>query len=280
MIKFLLKASRPRFWVYLWGTFLVGFFAGLSSTDNSVFMDYRFVLFLLYFIFPANLLIYGVNDLSDQDTDKFNSKKGEKEILLQSRMVKTLKIAVLISLLLGVALLFIEGTRLWLVAFLLLGVFYSLPPVRFKMRPFLDSLSNIFYVFPAFIGFSLNATFAYNPLVLIPAFIWPVVMHLYSAIPDIEADKKAGLNTTAVLLGKNFSLWICVVLWLLMAVIVISSGVFFPFSIALLIYPAIPLINLLFPKIPLEKTYWTFPYINFLLGFMVSMLVIYSLFSS
>jgi 4-hydroxybenzoate polyprenyltransferase len=34
-----------------------------------------FLAFALYFTFPANLFVYGVNDFADYDTDKFNSKK-------------------------------------------------------------------------------------------------------------------------------------------------------------------------------------------------------------
>ncbi|NCQ82273.1 hypothetical protein GW750_05765 [bacterium] len=33
------------------------------------------LLSLAYFLFPANLLIYGANDLADGDTDALNDKK-------------------------------------------------------------------------------------------------------------------------------------------------------------------------------------------------------------
>jgi 4-hydroxybenzoate polyprenyltransferase len=49
-----------------------------------------------------------------------------------------------------------------------------------------------------------------------------MAMHAYSAIPDIDADKKAWLHTTAVLLGEKMTIWYCVVLyalaWLLTAI--------------------------------------------------------------
>ncbi len=36
-----------------------------------------------YFTLPANLWIYGWNDIADEDTDKFNTKKGEYEHIMK-----------------------------------------------------------------------------------------------------------------------------------------------------------------------------------------------------
>jgi 4-hydroxybenzoate polyprenyltransferase len=33
------------------------------------------VLLMIYFTYPANLLVYGVNDIFDYETDKLNAKK-------------------------------------------------------------------------------------------------------------------------------------------------------------------------------------------------------------
>ena len=71
-----LRISRPRFWLYEAATFgLVGTVAALQGL--SFFSDWRYWVFALYFLIPANILIYGINDISDYETDKLNPKKGD-----------------------------------------------------------------------------------------------------------------------------------------------------------------------------------------------------------
>lgn len=92
-LRKLLQISRPRFWMYTVWPFLVGVAATwsvltffdqiqwfLDTWDTkwligSLFIFWMFLTYLFYFIFPANLLIYGVNDIADGDTDQFNTKK-------------------------------------------------------------------------------------------------------------------------------------------------------------------------------------------------------------
>ena len=69
----LLKTSRPRFWIYLIGPILIAFAAsGLQFSPLLILLG-------LYATLPANLLIYGVNDIFDRDTDALNAKKSGYE---------------------------------------------------------------------------------------------------------------------------------------------------------------------------------------------------------
>lgn len=278
-INFFYKTSRPKFWSYLFGTFLFGFFAGLQEPNPTALLDWSFIILLLFFIFPANLFVYGVNDLADEDTDKFNPKKGKQENLLKTTHKKYLLYGVIVVVILSFIIsYFIPHIALWLILFMILGGSYSLPPARFKKRPFIDSLSNIFYAFPGIIGFLINTPTLPNLQILPILFIFPVAMHLYSAIPDIEADKKAGLKTTAVLLGKNVSLVVCNILWLVAFLWILNTGYLFPFTLILLVYPALPLLNLNLKKFDINKTYWFFPYINFIVGFIFSIIFVINLY--
>lgn len=81
--------------------------------------------------------------------------------------------------------------RAWRVAFIVLGVGYSLKPLRFKSIPFLDSISNSFYIFPGVIGYMLAGGEILNRYAILGACARAMAMHAYSAVPDIEADKKA-----------------------------------------------------------------------------------------
>ena len=81
--NWIISISRPRFWSYLAGPWAVG----MVSAANSIY-DFQNILFwlgLLFFLWPANFLLYGINDYTDRDTDKFNPKKKDYEKLYEQR---------------------------------------------------------------------------------------------------------------------------------------------------------------------------------------------------
>ncbi len=209
----LLAASRPRFWLYLLGPALVG----LAASDHPAahVMDARILALLLLWTLPANLFLYGVNDLMDTDTDGFNEKKDSYEQRLRASQRPRLRAAVFLAAVLTLAAAFLtdsSAARLAVVLFVVLGFTYSAPPTRWKARPALDSLSNVLYIMP---GIALAAACGVHivPAAVLGAWAWSSAMHLFSAIPDIRADALAKLRTTAVMLGARRSLVCCAVLW-------------------------------------------------------------------
>jgi len=101
-------------------------------------------------------------------------------------------------------------------------------------------------------------------------------MHLFSAIPDISYDRKASVITTAVKLEFNNSLILCLIFWLSFSLIFSFYYRFlFPLSILLLIYPLIPLYILITKKENIDQIYWYFPYINGIVGFIISITIGY-----
>lgn len=265
LLSFILKLSRPRFWLYLAGPYLLGY--TFAYAHAQTFITPLFAYSFFFFLIPANIFLYGVNDIFDSETDKINPKKKSKEqATLQTNVIKY-QWSVFISLLCALPLFLLQNiaSNFFTVIFLLLSYYYSAPPLRFKKRPFIDSLSNILYGIPAFIGFmQLQANFPHLHIVMI-TLLWTTAMHLYSAIPDIDYDKKAGIQTTAVFIGKRKSLWLCFLLWLCMATLsIFISPIFtlafiYPFSMLLVIT------NIVSPV----KMYWRFPYITGILGFLL-----------
>lgn len=278
-IRFLLKVSRPRFWFYIFGPYIVGLVAAIS--ERSELLNWRPAIFALYFLFPANLLIYGVNDIFDYETDRLNAKKTEYETLVVPDRRKALTIAILLTNLpfIIAAGLFATAALPSLAGFLFFSIFYSAPPIRAKAKPFLDSAFNILYVFPgAFAYQMLSGNFPPISL-MIAAGCWTAAMHAYSAIPDIEADKEAGLKTIATVCGPYVTLAICAALYLAAAVIsfeylgMVSVSLGFAYVFLMLasvrsyktgrlfkLYRAFPLINvfagfLLFWEIALAKLF-------------------------
>ena len=73
MLKRLIEISRPLLWVNTIGTTVLGMWLGGDLWRWDI------VALLLFATLPFNLLIYGVNDVYDQDTDALNPRKGGVE---------------------------------------------------------------------------------------------------------------------------------------------------------------------------------------------------------
>lgn len=164
---------------------------------------------LLWATLPFNLLIYGVNDIFDQDTDAHNARKGGLE---GARIAssETRRIAVAIAVLNLPFLAYFALTMpldalAWVAAYILVFFFYSSPPLRFKARVALDSLSNAAYAFPlVFVPLALGEQPVWPAALALMA--WSVAKHTYDAIQDIEEDHAVGIRTTAVALGVRGAL--------------------------------------------------------------------------
>lgn len=263
----LIGVSRWRFWLYLAGTYLVGSAAGAGSVSDLNCP--RFWAHLVFFLFPANLMLYGVNDLFDTDTDAINPKKGSVEHRLSESNRSTVLAGTAGAAVLALALIPLQNTAaaaLTMAAFVALSVGYSAPPFRLKRVPILDSLSNILYALPGFLGYAQVSGRSAGPSAFAAAGLWTAAMHLYSAVPDIDSDRAAGISTTATLLGRRAALAVCTILWLAFALWVSAAGILWPWSLALLIYPAVSAAVLLRPPEIAVRVYWFFPTINSALG--------------
>lgn len=265
MLKTLVAISRPRFWLYLAGPALVGL--AVSGRPLAALMQWQGLLFVLAWTLPANLFLYGVNDLADADTDAENPKKDGYERRLRPTDERLLTIGACAGMaaLAGSALLTQSlGAIAWTAVFLILGVCYSLPPQRFKAQPFADSASNILYVAPGLAAAAAVGVPA--PLVvIIAAWAWAAGMHLFSAIPDIEPDRRAGLHTTAVVLGRQDSLLLCLALWFVADQVALNLGLSATGVIGLA-YPLLAIALVARPEASVFAVYRWMPLLNTLVG--------------
>ncbi len=201
----LIHISRPVLWINTIGSGAVGIWL------TGVPFDLRALPILLWLTLPFNLLIYGVNDIFDQDTDALNSRKGTiegarihpREVRLIVWAVAALNIPFLLYFLLTLPLPAVGLIAIYAGVF----VFYSAPPLQFKRRPFLDSLSNAAYGMPLLImPIALGAAPVW-PAIL-GLFAWSIAKHAYDAVQDIDEDREAGITTTAVRLGpRGTAIW-------------------------------------------------------------------------
>jgi 4-hydroxybenzoate polyprenyltransferase len=265
---YLFWLSRPRFWLYLAGPVIVGVVYGAAGPGDVV-QPITVALFA-YFLLPANLFLYGINDIFDADIDALNPKKAEDGREVQYTGSRAVAAVVAGATLLGAAFVpFLPRTALLPFAgFYLLGVAYSAPPLRFKTTPFLDSLSNGLYVLPALVAYA-TLTGSFPPAVAVAGgWIWAMGMHTFSAIPDIEPDRAAGIHTTATLLGKRRTLAYCGACWLAAAGLMTWLHPFLGGVFA--VYPLF-VAGITAGSVAVSRAYWWFPVVNTLAGMVLTL---------
>jgi len=260
-LRYLFVLSRPRFWFYLAGPVVVGV-AAAAETVSELFLPGNVALFG-YFLLPANVLLYGVNDIFDADIDTENPKKTEREARWQGG--PAVVASVVASGLLAVPLFALTPPAAWpwLAGFLLLAVEYSAPPARFKTTPLLDSLSNGLYILPGVAAYAAVAGHQPPALAVVGAWLWTMGMHTFSAIPDIEPDRRAGIRTTATWLGERRTYGYVAACWLAAAV---AFGTVDPRLGALMaVYPVF-VAWVATSSVAVDRAYWWFPALNTAVG--------------
>lgn len=198
-LETVLRVPRPVMTVMI----LVGMVAGIVSVGG---LSLENLLAALYLSVTSCYSVFGVNDYYDRDTDARNERKGgiqgevaageKQEIVKYSAVAGTL-------LFLASAVFFTGLARYAVIGITVFSVTYSAPPPRLKGRPPLDSISNGFWVFLVFAaGVGLGGGSFSS---IIPGAYWFSAIvagaHAVASLPDIEADREAGIKTTGMLLG-------------------------------------------------------------------------------
>ncbi|AFZ68591.1 UbiA family prenyltransferase [Deinococcus peraridilitoris] len=196
----LLLVSRPALWINTVGVGVVGLWLAGSLWS----WEARWLVLLLWLTFPYNLLIYGLNDCSDRAEDAVSERKGGWQgARLEAEHLRPLLWAIPFvnaPFVLYFVLAFPSAALLTLTLAMLLFTLYSLPPVRFKSRPLLDSLSNVAYALPVLVPAQLlGQPWPLWPLLALMA--WSVGKHAFDAVQDLTADRSAGVRTVATTLG-------------------------------------------------------------------------------
>ena len=201
-LRQLIGSSRPVSWVNT----AYPFGAAYLLAGGGV--DLVFWLGVVYFLVPYNLLMYGLNDVFDYESDLRNPRKGGVEgVVLDGRWHRlTLWAAVLTNLPFVVALAAVgtlaSTVALGVVVFAVVA--YSAPGLRFKERPLLDSVtSSTHFAGPAVFGLLLVSpqVTAAALAVFAAFFLWGAASHAFGAVQDIRADQGAGIASVATWLG-------------------------------------------------------------------------------
>jgi 4-hydroxybenzoate polyprenyltransferase len=264
--RYLLKLSRPRFWLYLAGPVVVGVTYAAES-PAELFSPTALALFG-YFLVPANVYLYGVNDMFDADVDRENPKKERREVRFGGQ--RFVALAVVLSGVGLLALLPLLGDRalVWLTVYVVLATGYSAPPLRFKTTPFLDSASNGLYLLPGAAAFAAVAGRHPPALAVVGAWAWTMGMHTFSAIPDIEPDRRAGIRTTATVLGERRTYLYCGAVWTVAAAC--FAAVDRRLGVLMGLYPVL-VFAIVRSSVDVDRAYWWYPAVNTVVGAAMTM---------
>lgn len=280
MLRALFLSSRPLSWVNT----AFPFAAAYLVTHGSV--DLVFVVGTIYFLIPYNLAMYGINDVFDYESDLRNPRKGGVEgALPDRRMHRPTILAAVVSNVPFLVFLVLVGSPLsWLV--LAVSVFavvaYSAPGLRFKERPFLDSvISSTHFVSPAVYGLVLaDAVFTSQLWFLLGAFfLWGIASHAFGAVQDVAADREGDIASIATVIGAKSTVRLSVLAYLAAGILLIFTSWPGPLAAILALPYAIG-----------SATYWRvsdeqavtanrgwkrFLVLNFVAGFLVTLLLIW-----
>jgi 4-hydroxybenzoate polyprenyltransferase len=278
-LRALFVSSRPLSWVNT----AYPFAAAYLLTTREI--DLAFVLGTLYFLIPYNLAMYGINDVFDYESDLRNPRKGgvEGAVLDRSEHRATLIAAVATNVPFLIALVLLGSPLSWLV--LAISVFaviaYSAPGLRFKERPFVDSLTSAtHFVSPAVYGLALAGTTATPGLwaLLVAFFLWGIASHAFGAVQDILADRAGGIGSIATVIGAKATVRFAIAAYVASGLLLLLLP--WPGTLAALL--AIPYALSVWPYRSLTDEQaeranagWKrFLALNFLTGFLVTLLLI------
>ena len=280
MIPKLFWSSRPISWINTAFPFAAGYYLVLGEINLTL------VLGFVFFLIPYNLLMYGVNDVFDYESDLRNPRKGGIEgALLEPKYHRPI---LLIATLVPVPFLwylFVQGDAqsnliLGIVIFSVLA--YSLKHMRFKEIPFLDSITSAtHFVGPMVYGISLaGGSLGNQTLILITLafFLWGMASHAFGAVQDIRADREANISSIATVLGARATVRVAMVGYVLAGLLTLLIGDRYSFAFL----AALPYLFVVGREWNIEdanceranRGWKRFIWLNFLAGAIISSLII------
>lgn len=201
-LKALFLSSRPISWVNTAFPFAAGYIATTQTFDVTL------VIGTLYFLIPYNLMMYGVNDVFDYESDVKNPRKGGVEGAVLSRSLHRLTLwAVALTNLPFLIYLALQGglaANIVLVALIFQVLAYSLPILRFKERPFIDSFTSAcHFAGPLLYALVLTGWQSHYAAFVLAFMFWGMASHAFGAVQDVIADRQANIKSVATIIGAR-----------------------------------------------------------------------------
>ncbi len=203
-LHFLVKASRPGFWLTAMWFYLLPLWPHLPLDS------FAFWLGLVYVGLPLGTLIYAGNDVTDELTDRLNPRKdtflfGARPTREQIKGLPRRIFLVQAPFIAALAWILGPLALVWFLAVLGMTALYNAPRFGAKDRPGFDLAAQIGYLLVFVLATWLNGL----PLAPVCVFAFGALFamhsHLFGQIMDIAPDGAAGRRTTAVAIGARSS---------------------------------------------------------------------------
>lgn len=276
-VKTLLLVSRPISWLNTAYPFAAGYLASGGTLNATFFIG------TIYFLIPYNLLMYGVNDVFDYESDIRNPRKGGIE---GAREQKSLHPTIIWSATLAnipfLLWMLLTGnfiSAIVLLTLLFFVVAYSAAKLRFKEIPVLDSVtSSAHFVGPLIYALTLTSFSITQLPFVIAFFLWGVASHAFGAVQDIIPDREAKLKSIATFFGAKATVITALCLYIVSSFIVIYTGL--PNSIIglfglLYALNILPYVNINDENSAATNNAWRrFIWLNLITGFVITLVLI------
>jgi len=243
-------------------------------------IDLRLIVGTLFFLIPYNLLMYGINDVCDYESDMRNPRKGGVEGAVTPRRYHQVIVwLAVLSCLPFVLTLVIMGnwqSGLVLTVVLFFVVAYSATGLRFKEVPLLDSVtSSLHFVGPLLYAYSLVGTTQAGWLAASAFFCWGMASQAFGAVQDIVPDREAEICSIATFFGARVTVWLAMLLYVAAIGLVACLGVAaWPVLAAggLYIINLLPFVQIRDERSAEARTGWRrFLWLNYFTGAVVTM---------
>jgi 4-hydroxybenzoate polyprenyltransferase len=279
-LNYIYWSSRPVSWINTAYPFAAAYLMVTGKVDLTLGVG------TLFFLIPYNLLMYGVNDVFDYESDLRNPRKGGIEgALLPKEIHRTIIWSATLSCVPFVAYLVFVGnlnSSLWLALFLFTVIAYSAKHLRFKEKPVLDSITSAsHFVGPMIFALALTNQDLAEPktVAIITSFtLWGMASHAFGAVQDVKADREGEIASIATYFGARATTRAALVMYLAAGFYLLTLG----WPTNLVAIAAIPYVGILIPHLNItdencetaNKGWKQFIWLNFFAGFMVTMMLI------
>jgi 4-hydroxybenzoate polyprenyltransferase len=279
-IKKLILVSRPISWINTAYPFAVAYM--VAGGEDRIFL----IIGTLFFLIPYNLLMYGINDVFDYDSDIKNPRKGGVEGMRESRALHPAIIIASIILSTPPLLFLILKSNLAgsvaLAGCIFFVVAYSVAWLRFKERPVLDSItSSSHFVGPMVVGL-LCAGWSnqFTPYVL-AFFLWGMASHAFGAVQDIIPDRKGNIASIATIFGAKTTVRLAFSFYALSSIILLlDSYKALPVALVAFLYciNIVPFINVTDKQSAQTNVSWRrFLWLNYATGTVITLTLLVNL---
>lgn len=201
-LLFFLKVSRPGLWFPTLWLYL------LPTAGTGVLYSSPFWMGLLYASFPLNFLVYGWNDIVDEEIDRYNPRKDTFLFGAKGNHDELTSLPTIIAAVQCVIWPVLVYLSSWTVLLVMLGILffcwiYNARGWGLRSVPPFELLCQVGYLLVVPLSCILNEQPIPDWRVWVYLILFCMQSQLIGEVMDIVPDRKGGRRTTGTELGKN-----------------------------------------------------------------------------